>query len=156
MDKSPPVVYRTLSPSRPLPCYLSLQFLIVQCKAMGITDHILPLGSLFFIVVISKGCIHLYSNFSGRELGDMIPKSQIWYPCSNDLGTGYIRSFWPHLWQATLTMYLYSKYATYTYDFAEESLVIYFLSLKFGICAQISRKLAILGHFGHILGRWGL
>ena len=47
MNKSPPVFYRTLSPSGSLPCFLSLQFTIMQSRAMGIADHILPLGDLF-------------------------------------------------------------------------------------------------------------
>ena len=41
-----PVFYRTLSPSGLLPCFLSLQFTIMQSRAMGIADHILPLGDL--------------------------------------------------------------------------------------------------------------
>ena len=45
-NESPPVFYRTLSPSGPLPCFLSLQFTIMQSRATGITDHILPLGDL--------------------------------------------------------------------------------------------------------------
>ena len=39
--------YRTLFPSGPLPCFLSLQLTIMQSKATGIADHILPLGDLF-------------------------------------------------------------------------------------------------------------
>ena len=31
---------------RPLPCFLSLRFTIIQSRVMGITDHILPLGDL--------------------------------------------------------------------------------------------------------------
>ena len=68
-NKSPPVFYRTLSPSGPLPnkgtnklksscvlqdivpfgplpCFPSLQFTIRQSRATGIADHILPLGDL--------------------------------------------------------------------------------------------------------------
>ena len=45
-NKSPPVFYRTLSPSGPLPC-LSFQFTTMQSRATGIADHILPLGDLF-------------------------------------------------------------------------------------------------------------
>ena len=45
-NKSPPVFYRTSSPSGPLPCFLSLQFKIMQSRATGIADHILPLGDL--------------------------------------------------------------------------------------------------------------
>ena len=48
--KSHPVFYRTLSPSGPLPCFLSLPFTIMQSKASGIADHILPLGDLFVII----------------------------------------------------------------------------------------------------------
>ena len=46
-NKSPPVFYRTLSPSGPLPRFPSLQFTIRQSRARGIADHILPLGDLF-------------------------------------------------------------------------------------------------------------
>ena len=46
-NKSPPVSYRTLSLSGPLPC-LSFQFTIMQSRATGIADHVLPLGDLFF------------------------------------------------------------------------------------------------------------
>ena len=46
MNKSPAVFYRTLSPSGPLSCFLSLHFTIMQSRAMGISDHILPLGDL--------------------------------------------------------------------------------------------------------------
>ena len=35
------------SPSGPLPCFLSLQFTIMQSRATGIADHILPFGDLF-------------------------------------------------------------------------------------------------------------
>ena len=42
----PPVFYRTSSPSGPLPCFLSLQITIMQIRATGIADHILPLGDL--------------------------------------------------------------------------------------------------------------
>ena len=44
--------YRTSCPSwssGPLPCFLSLQFTIIQSRATGIADHILPLGDLLFI-----------------------------------------------------------------------------------------------------------
>ena len=47
MNESPPVFYRTSSPSGPLPCFLSPQFTIMQSRATGIADHILPLGDLF-------------------------------------------------------------------------------------------------------------
>ena len=45
-NESPPVFYRTSSPSGPLPC-LSFQFTTMQSRATGIADHILPLGDLF-------------------------------------------------------------------------------------------------------------
>ena len=48
MNKSNPVIYRTSSPSGSLPCFLSLQFTIMQSRATGIADHILPLGDLFY------------------------------------------------------------------------------------------------------------
>ena len=46
-NESPPVFYRTSSPSGPLPCSPSIQFTITQSRATGIADHILPLGDLF-------------------------------------------------------------------------------------------------------------
>ena len=45
-NKSPPVFYRTLSPSGLLPCLPSLQFTITQSRATGIADHILRLDDL--------------------------------------------------------------------------------------------------------------
>ena len=50
-NKSPPVFYRTSSPSRPLPCFLLLQFKIMESRATGIADHILPLGNLLFFQI---------------------------------------------------------------------------------------------------------
>ena len=44
MNESPPVFYRTSSPSGLLPCFPSLKFIIMQSRATGIADHILPLG----------------------------------------------------------------------------------------------------------------
>ena len=49
VDFSPPVFYRTLSPSGSLPCFPSLQFIITQSRATGIADHILPLGDLLIV-----------------------------------------------------------------------------------------------------------
>ena len=49
-NKSPPVFYRTSSPSGPLPCFLSVQFTIMQSRAKGIADHILPLGDLLLFI----------------------------------------------------------------------------------------------------------
>ena len=37
----------TSSPLGSLPCFLSLQFTIMQSRAVGIAYHILPLGELF-------------------------------------------------------------------------------------------------------------
>ena len=45
-NENPPVFYRTLFPSGPLPCFLSLHITIMQSRATGIADHILPLGDL--------------------------------------------------------------------------------------------------------------
>ena len=45
-ERKSPVFYRTSSPSGPLPCFLSLQFTVMQSRATGIADHILPLGDL--------------------------------------------------------------------------------------------------------------
>ena len=52
-NESPPVFYRTLSPSGPLPCFLSLKFTIMQSRAKGIADHILPLGEWLFFAIVS-------------------------------------------------------------------------------------------------------
>ena len=41
-----PLFYMTLFPSGPLPRFLSLQLKIMQSRATGITEHILPLGNL--------------------------------------------------------------------------------------------------------------
>ena len=38
--------YRTSYPSGPLPFFLSYKFTIMQSRATGIADHILPLGDL--------------------------------------------------------------------------------------------------------------
>ena len=38
--------YRTSSPLGPLPCFPSLHFTIMQSRAKGIADHILPFGCL--------------------------------------------------------------------------------------------------------------
>ena len=48
-NESPPVSYRTSSPSGPLPCFLSLKFTIMQSRAKGIADHILPLGDWLIV-----------------------------------------------------------------------------------------------------------
>ena len=50
-NESPPVFYRTLSPSGPLPCFLSFRFTTMQSRATGIADHILPLGDLLETVI---------------------------------------------------------------------------------------------------------
>ena len=47
--------YRTSSPSGPLPCFFSLQFTIMQSRATGIADHILPLGDLLCMCLCWKG-----------------------------------------------------------------------------------------------------
>merc|ERR1711905_48554 len=57
-NKSPPVFYRTSSPLGPLPCFFSFQFTIMQSKATGIADHILPLGDLF--TFLSDTCLVLF------------------------------------------------------------------------------------------------
>ena len=60
-NKSPPVFYRTSSPSGPLPCSLSLTETIIQSRATGIADHILPLGDWFTFLPDhwSINCWHL-------------------------------------------------------------------------------------------------
>merc|ERR1712074_523722 len=50
-NKSPPVFYRTSSPSGPLPCFLLLQFKIMESRATGIADHILPFGDLLDLIL---------------------------------------------------------------------------------------------------------
>ena len=45
------VVYKTLSPLGLLPCFLLHQFTIMQIRATGIADHILPLGDWFIDTV---------------------------------------------------------------------------------------------------------
>ena len=46
-NESPPVFYRTSSPSGPLPCYPSPTITNIRSRATGIADHILPLGNWF-------------------------------------------------------------------------------------------------------------
>ena len=53
MSESPSVFQRTLSHSRLLPGFLSLQFTIMQSRATGIADHILPLGNLLMSKMIN-------------------------------------------------------------------------------------------------------
>ena len=72
MNESPPVFYRTSSPSGPLPCFPSLQFTITQSRATGIADHILPLGDLFRSEISPKRLIstlsYIKSPLSGPKL----------------------------------------------------------------------------------------
>ena len=66
MNESPPVFYRTLSPLGPLPCFLSLQFIIMQSRATGIADHILPLAySLVFQASKALFRLAFFQVFSG-------------------------------------------------------------------------------------------
>ena len=46
-ERKSPVYYRTLPPLGPLPCFPSLEFAIIQSRAMGIADHLL--GDLLFV-----------------------------------------------------------------------------------------------------------
>merc|ERR1712074_436580 len=55
-NESPPVFYRTSSPSGPLPCFISLHFTITQSRATGIADHILPLGDLLRLLLLHCSC----------------------------------------------------------------------------------------------------
>ena len=57
-NESPPVFYRTSSPLGPLPCFPSLHITIMQSRATGIADHILPLGDLLILMLV-KTKIHL-------------------------------------------------------------------------------------------------
>ena len=46
--------YRTLFPIEPLPCFFSLQFIIMQSRVKEImqsNDHIFPLGDLFYRIL---------------------------------------------------------------------------------------------------------
>ena len=56
----PPVFYRTSSPSGPLPCSPSLKFTVMQRRATGIADHIVPLGDLlrFYTQSSIASCFH--------------------------------------------------------------------------------------------------
>ena len=59
MIKSSPVFYRTLFPLEPLPCFLSLQLIIMQSRVKEImqsNDHIFPLGDLFYRILSLLGC----------------------------------------------------------------------------------------------------
>ena len=53
-NENPPVFYRTSSPSGPLLCFLSLKLTIMQSRAKGIADHILPLGDWFNFLIDGK------------------------------------------------------------------------------------------------------
>ena len=67
MNKSPPVFYRTSSPSGPLPCFLSLQFTIVQSRATCIADHVLPLGDLLFVILSVRSSVRPPQALSGLK-----------------------------------------------------------------------------------------
>ena len=67
-EQKSPVFYRTSSPSGPLPCFLSLQFTIMQSRASGIADHILPLGDLLFVRYIGDiASGHLVATVIGQK-----------------------------------------------------------------------------------------
>ena len=70
-NKSPPVFYRTSSPSGPLPCFLSLKFTIMQSRAKGIADHILPLGDW---LVLKSGLSGLKLDLSSLKSGPLRPQ----------------------------------------------------------------------------------
>ena len=55
--ESPPVFYRTSSSLGPLPCFPLLQLTITQSRATGIAVHILPLGDLVILGLITAGLI---------------------------------------------------------------------------------------------------
>ena len=68
-NKSPPVFYRTSSPSGPLPCYPSPTITNIQSRATGIADHILPLGdwfTAFYSVVFQWICRKLVTDLKTR------------------------------------------------------------------------------------------
>ena len=64
-NESPPVFYRTSSPSGPLPCFPSLKFMIMQSRATGIADHILPLGDWFFFKTNANRYFSLLRIYAG-------------------------------------------------------------------------------------------
>ena len=80
----PPEFYRTSSPLGPLPCFLSLQLKIMQSRATGIADHILPLGDLLPIIPGQKNanvpsilqCINTQHLISSHEKGELVLDSQ--------------------------------------------------------------------------------
>ena len=72
MNESPPVFYRTSSPSGPLPCFPSLRFTITQSRATGIADHILPLGDLLQEFLYPQG----YKSQSAGPNPSLEPRSQ--------------------------------------------------------------------------------
>merc|ERR1711911_198216 len=63
-NESPPVFYKTLSPSGPVPCYPSPTITNIRSRATGIADHILPLGDWFVFCILSR-------HQEGRELPEM-------------------------------------------------------------------------------------
>ena len=67
--KSPCVLQDiAMSPSGPLPCFLPLQFTIMQSRALGIADRILPLGDLLSPQLLPKCSLALLLP-TGTQLG---------------------------------------------------------------------------------------
>ena len=69
-NKSLPVFYRTSSPSGPLPCFPSLKYTIMQSRATGIADHILPLGDLLSLLFLPKCSSDLHQHCPCRPARD--------------------------------------------------------------------------------------
>ena len=72
----------TSSPLGQLPCFPLLQFTIVQSRAMGIADHILPLGVLFLHSILDRSSIlHSPHHFPfSYHLSSRIPLSSTLNP----------------------------------------------------------------------------
>ena len=98
-NESPPVFYRTSSPSGPLPCF-SLQFTITQSRATGIADHILPLCDLFIIIGIMSNPLHMYwrpSTFGGQIGLDIINSASLKKLFCDNLWKNGIKEECPHI-----------------------------------------------------------
>ena len=54
MNESPPVFYRTSSPLGPLPCFLSLQFTIMQSRATGMLSTYCPWATCYVYFEMKK------------------------------------------------------------------------------------------------------
>ena len=90
-NESPPVFYRTSSPLEPLPCFLLLQFKIMQSRATGIADHILPLSDLFSLTPQSPHVNHFIVVFDAGDILSILHSSH-GRGCSQTVGERRQRS----------------------------------------------------------------